>query len=358
MQTKSLTAQEIDVSHLIEKQQFSCEKIALSATGLIPQYHRDNMPDTLFALMGFWQEHCEGPEPLVRFRILYTIQTNTFSDNWYPDNILTLLDDYRYMVTEYEDQPYYYDYFDQTYFLLDTMFSAFTRNLAMHLQRYSGLEPVEQFFLDFYAHDFTKAMKRLDDGSLEGTRIDSLYRDKKTRFIAARRPYLGIYGGMWRPNSNLAILGNHPQIGIISGVSHNRAVFNFNFMIGFGDTPNYYHVVADNTHFTSKSFLSIHLGFDGGIEIVKTMGSALITTAGLAFEGFEALSLSQQETYGMTRFVGSFNLNVGLEYRFLFSDNSFIGFQTKYHLVNYRNEGGTDLSGNVATFGLVFGITY
>lgn len=353
-----LPAQEVDMSQLVDGQRFSCEKIALSVTGLIPQFHSENATDTLFSLLSFWQHYCEGPEPLVRFRILYTIETNTFSDDWYPDNILTLLYDYEQMVTAEGDLPYYYDYFDREYVLLDEGFSPFTRALAGTLQQYTDLQPVERFFADFYAHEFKKAFRTLESGELKGTRIDSLYRARQHKILTTKRRYLGAYLGLWKPTGNLATLGNHPQIGFFSGSSHNRAVFGFNALLGFGSAANAYHVVTDNTLFTSEHYLSLHIGVDGGLEIIKTMHNAVIMSVGLAYEGFEAFSVTQQENYGLSKFVGSFNLNFGLEYRFLSWDGSFFGLQAKYHFVNYRNRGGTDFSGNVATFGLVFGLAY
>lgn len=351
-------AQEIDMNQLVDGQHFSCEKIALALTGMIPGYHRDNASDSLFSLMAFWQHHCEGPEPLVRFRILYTIETATFSDDWYPDNILNLLYDYEDMVTSHEDGPWYYDHFDREYFMVDEDFSKFTRELAVNLKQYSDLQPVERFFLDVYSHDFRKAFDALEKGTLKGSRIDSLYRERRHRVLTASKRYLGAYLGLWRPGGNLSTLGNHPQIGFFSGATHNRAVFSFNFLMGFGNAANPYHVVANNALFTSEHYLSLHLGFDGGMAIIKTSGSALIASAGLAYEGFESLSLGQQEQYEMSNFIGTFNLNLGLQYRFMFFDGSFYGLQAKYHFVNYKNPGGTDFSGNVVTVGLLFGLAY
>jgi hypothetical protein len=351
-------AQEIDINHLVDGQQFSCEKIALALTTIIPIYYWDNASDSLFSLMAFWQHHCEGPEPLVRFRTLYTIETNTFSDDWYPDNILDLLYDYEEMVTTHEDGPWYYDHFDREFFTVDEDFSKFTRDLADNLKPYTDLQPVERFFVDFYSHDFRKAFRMLESGALGGTRIDSLYRQRNHRVITARKRYLGAYLGLWSPGGNLSTLGNHPQIGFFSGSSRNRAVFNFNFLMVFGNAANPYHVVANNTLFTSENYLSLHMGFDGGLAVVKTTNSALIASVGLAYEGFESLTLGQQEQYEMSNFIGTFNLNLGLQYRFMHFDGSLFGLQAKYHFVNYQNPGGTDFSGNVVTVGLFFGLAY
>lgn len=348
-------AQPIDVETLIERQGITCQEIAYSTTQLLPIYHRDNQPDTIYAMLAFWQDNCGGPEPMVRFRILYQIETNTFSDDWYPDNILNLLDDYRGMVTTNQNQPYYYDYFLTEYVPVHPDFSAFTTNLASHLKRYRDLRPVESFFLDFYAQNFDAAMKSLDAGDLNGTRIDSLYRDKLERLKKAKHPYFGLYAGSWRPNGKLSVLGNHMQVGFLSGSVKNHVVTNFNFMIGFLNPKEEYYVVVDNVLYDTQSYLSIHAGFDIGFEMIRTQSAALVPTVGLGVEGFEAFSMNDQETYGLSKFIGSLNFNAGLEYRIILEDTGFLGLQAKYHFINYKNKGGTDLSGNTATFGLVLG---
>lgn len=171
---------------------------------------------------------------------------------------------------------------------------------------------------------------------------------------------MGIYAGLWRPNGNLATLGNHPQIGFLVGSTKNRIVTNLNFNIGFGNTPSDYYVVLNNMLYTSNNFLSIHLGGDVGIELIKTPDMAFQLTTGIAYEGFDAFTVEQQEIEGMSKAIGSFNFNVGSELRIPTSFNSFLGIQAKYHLLNFRNRGrgATNLEGNAFTIGMVLGFGY
>lgn len=370
-------AQQIEVSGLIRREGLNCREIALSLTRLLPDYHRNDQSDTLDALLAFWQSNCGGPEPMVRFHIIYQIETNIFTDDWYPDNIMHLLADYRALVTGFNDPPYYYDYFAGDYFEVHPGFSEYTAGLAKQLTRFADLRPIELFFLEFYAREFEAAMERLSSGSLGGTRIDSLYHaapevnqlffpgqhDDLTAIesdvqVLQRNRYIGVYAGVWLPNGNLNILGNHAQTGLFFGSARDRLIRNFYFMIGFINAANQYNVVVDNILYSTQNYLAIGAGFDLGAEIMKTETASLIPSIGIGVEGFEAFSLYDQETFGLTKFLGSANLNVGMEYRITATGRNYVGLMAKYHIVSYKNDGGTDLSGNVATLGVNIGFGY
>ncbi len=351
-----------DITNAGEETPVSCAGLSFTATSLLPEYHRANQPDSIYDLLDYWQYHCGGPEPMVRFRILYQIETNTFSDDWYPDNILALINDYKELEInpELQGNYYYWDYFHRDYLPINPHFNEYTKTLALELLKYTDLQPIEQFFLEYYANNFINSTKRFKDGSLSGTRIDSLYQQQRHNQTMAKRSYMGIYAGLWRPHGNLAILGKHPQIGFLIGSTKNRIVTNLNFNIGFGNTPNNYYVVVNNMLYTSRNFLSIHLGGDVGVEVIKTPDIALLLTTGIAYEGFDAFTVEQQEVDGMSKTIGSFNLNVGSELRIPTGFNSFLGLQVKYHLLNFRNRGrgATNLEGNAVTIGAVLGFGY
>lgn len=349
-------SQHINVEPIIAQESIACPDIAFTLTHLLPLSHRDNQPDTIYAMLNHWQYHCGGPEPMVRFRILYQIETNTFSDYWYPDNILTLLDDYKDLSSQ--RHPYYYDYFWGDYIPIHPSFNDFTMNLATYLQRFADLKPIESFFLEFYSHQFDQANKRLSSGELAGTRIDSLFRERQQQLLLGKKTAIGLYVGAWMPRSGLSILGNHLQIGIVAQRTKNRIATNLYMNLGLLNAPNDYAVVVNNVLYTTRSFLGIQAGVDLGYEIIKTKRMALLPLVGVAIEGFEAFSVSDQETFGLSKFIGSLNLNAGAEYRIKTIENAHIGIQGRYHLVNYQNEGGSDLSGNVVTFGLILGFAY
>ncbi len=77
--------------------------------------------------------------------------------------------------------------------------------------------------------------------------------------------------------------------------------------------------------------------------------------SGFGLDGFDTLRPSVNGEGGKSIFA--LNLNGGLGYRFYIPpiESIYLNLQLRYHLVDYNNSGGTDLSGNVATMRLQFG---
>ena len=57
--------------------------------------------------------------------------------------------------------------------------------------------------------------------------------------------------------------------------------------------------------------------------------------------------------------TGSLNVNAGIGYHYHFKKDTiieYLGIDTRYHILNYRNNSGTNLNGNAITLGLIAGI--
>ncbi len=193
----SLDAQTIDVEDLITRHSINCEDIALSATALIPGYHRDQKTDTLQALLHYWESSCGITEPMMRFTILWQIETNSFSEDWLPDRLPGKLLDYR-EAAESEEPVHDYFHFDEwEYHAMDEGFADFTSQLAKSLRKYDDLTPIESFFITYYSNDFDKALSMLEDDVLEDTRLDSLYREHTEEVRPRGYTHAGFYFGFW-----------------------------------------------------------------------------------------------------------------------------------------------------------------
>jgi len=352
---QNINSQSINVESLISKYVISCQDIAKSATGLIPVLHQANETDTLYALIAYWEDYCGLPEPLMRFHILHQIEINSFSDEWLPDNILNLLADYS-ETSKWENPDYYFDYYNLQFYPIDPAYNVFSRNLAEHLQRYTDLKPIELFFLEYYSHDFEKAMNRLSSGELAGTRIDSLYKENLKIAKEARRPFIGIYGGLWKPSGQLALLGNHPQFGFSLGFVQQRFLLEAIFKIGFLPSPNYYSVEVNGLPENTRHFTNLHFSGRVGLAAVDKNRHQLLLSVGLGYEGIQAFSTTEQEEQGLSRMISSASFSPGVEFRFPVSDYSYLGLNIRYNFLSFvtrRNE--TPLKGNALLFGLSWG---
>jgi hypothetical protein len=346
---------QIDIGNLMVRETITCQNIAKNATALIPLLHQANQLDTLYALLYYWDENCGLAEPLLRFYLLDQIENNYFSDDFYPGQILTYLEDYR-KTTEFGDPNYYLDYYSWEYYSIDPAYTPFTQNLALYLQRYADLQPIELFFLDFYSHNFDNAMERLKSGELAGTRLDSIYNAQKEIAKSAKRTFVSLYGGLWKPNGELALLGSHPEIGFGGGFIQQGFLMELIFKIGFLPSPNYYEVVFGSQGYQTKSFTNIHISGRIGLVPIDINNHQLLLSVGLGYEGIQAFNNAQREEEGLYRMISSVSFCPGMEFRFPASENSFVGLNLRYNFLNFktqRNE--TPLKGNAILLGLSWG---
>ncbi len=353
-----LLAQDIDVEEMITRHSIDCEDIARSATSMIPGYYQAEDTDTLQAILRYWEESCGITEPMMRFTILWQIETNTFNEDWLPDHLPAMLMDYREATESETDTHDYFHFGEWEYHAIDEGYRRFTSSMAERLQAYEDLSPVESFFANFYGHDFERAMSWLGDGALEGTRVDSLYAEhiEESREIRpAGYTHGGFYFGFWSPSGNLDALGVHPQVGMSMDMIRGRALYGFQLRLGFGDTSRPYTTEIGGNHVSTNNFLQLTAGLQLGVDLLNSASHSLFMTGGLAYDAIDPTSAAEREA-GLTGNLQTLNLNTGLTLHRRFERGNLFSIMVNYHIVNYDNPGGTDLSGNVLTFGIAYGI--
>lgn len=353
-----LMAQDIDVEEMITRHSIDCEDIARSSTSMIPGYYQEEKTDTLQAILRYWEESCGITEPMMRFTILWQIETNTFNEDWLPDLLPAMLMDYREATESDTDTHDYFHFGEWEYHTIDEGYRQFTSSMAQSLQVYEDLSPVEIFFTEFYGNDFTRAMSRLKNGELEGTRVDSLYTDyiEETREVRpAGYAFGGIYFGFWNPSGNLDAMGVHPQLGMSVDVVRGRALYGIQLRLGFGDTSRPYTTEVGGSFVSTNNFLQMTAGLQAGIDLLNRPGHSLFMTGGLAYDAIDPASTADREA-GLTGDLQTLNLHAGMTLHRRFDRGNLFAISVNYHIVDYDNPGGTDLSGNVITFGVAYGI--
>jgi len=353
-----LLAQDIDVEEMITRHSIDCEDIARSATSMIPDYYQAADTDTLQAILRYWEESCGITEPMMRFTILWQIETNTFSEDWLPEHLPAMLLDYREATESDTDTHDYFHFGEWEYHTIDEDYRRFTSSMAERLQAYEDLSPVESFFVNFYGHNFERAMGWLEDGTLAGTRVDSLYAEhiEATREVRpAGYTHGGFYFGFWNPSGNLDVLGVHPQVGMSVDVIRGRALYGLQLRLGFGDASRPYTTEIGGSYVSTNNFLQLTAGLQLGIDLLNSASHSLFMTGGLAYDAIDPTSTADREA-GRTGDLQTLNLNAGITLHRRFDRGNLFSIMVNYHIVNYDNPGGTDLSGNVLTFGIAYGI--
>lgn len=352
-------SQEIQVEDMIRQRTVSCKEIAFTTTALLQEYHQKQQHDTVQALLYYWESQCGMQEPMMRFLILHMIGTNTFYEDWYPQNLLVLLEDYHSSQKTQGLQNYYYDYINWEHYPLHPGFNAYTIALAEDLKRYEDITAVERYYLEFYSNNFKAAAEMKNSKVLAGSGLDSVHQQLEIEIRSRPRNYITLSGGFWKPTGKMATLGSHPELGISYEYQNKALLTNIYMDIAFVDAANNYQVRVDNQLYNTKVFIGVAFGLDMGLRLAEGKTTAFFLVPGIAYRGFESLNTDTENNWETpSNFIGSFSPNIGFYLRESTSAHVQLGIRARYNLVNFKNQGGTDLSGNVFNLGLVLGIGY
>lgn len=381
-------AQQIDAGALIRKHSLTCAEIAYSVSELIPNFHRENKKDTINSLLKYWQERCGITEPMMRYSVLQQIQSRAFNDKGLPGRMPDYLADYKDAATT-EDESYasfFFDFDAWEYHELHPEFNEFTFSLATSIKNLPDLSPVDRYFIYFYSHDFEAAKELFTGGFLVGTQLDSILKSEATRHQveiykgdkvkediqvskevglineaqeaqSQKGFHAGLSFGTWIPTGNLNQLGTHPQFGIIAGGNSLNLLLGIHLKLGFLHTPYPYRAKIGGEIYDTRNFLQVYAGAHAGIDLLNNPQHALYLTGGLGYDGIDPRNHHEREEE-IPGMINTFNLNTGIRYQRVLEESKYFTVIVRYNIVRYRNKGGTDLSGNVVTIGIGYGMYY
>ncbi len=366
------------IEQLMTRRRISCFDISYNAVSLIPRLYKENKKDTLDAVVNYWRRNCGMSEPVVTFSILYSIENNTFKEqikrnyeeisidssyypytDYYATNILSYLRWFEYG-SDIMQHPRVYFTDDNDYYIIAKygLYYDFLRSMADSLTNKPGLTPVEKFLLYYYSNPDKSRLSLLSAPAYNGSVLQEVYlkdieyRNKISGF------QLALTSGIWVPKGKLSTLGNHPYLGFTIGGRSNKLMYDVNFSFRFLDAPNNYIVTNNDTPYTTKYYMGYYIGYDIAYQFFRRNKHEFDILCGIGWDAFDAIFAD-----AITNTYPSLNLNAGLGYKIFLSHKddkdfekySYLSLQAKYNFVNYNNKGGTDLSGNSFTFGLLYG---
>ncbi len=331
-----------------------CQEKALEFTEFIPVIYHSGDTDSLLDIMYHWDLHCGLAEPLLRTYILYQIATNTFSEDFLPDNIFDYLYDYQYVVLS--DNPHrFLDYYSWEYEKIHPSFNAFTLELARYINGYEDLSDTERFLINFYSNSFEAAWKTMKSTKMEGTKLGSLYHKVMVgMYDNYYKPTAWLTAGAWMPRGNLALLGNHPQVGAGIGVFRKGFFADLNLAIAFLQSKNEYEISYNHQRRKIRDFTNMNFSVALGGYFSTNRQPFLKMGVSFGYEGIMAVAPNPgAEEPG--KVINSFSVGPVLELVIPGSEIFFIGFFTRFNFLWFDNKPGTDLSGKAQWLGIKIG---
>jgi hypothetical protein len=382
----------------MSQRMYDCYEVEYNSILVLPGLYRNGKKDTMTALINFWKKHCPPSERIFSIDVLNAIGNGTFrehvngseflthrakatlndSDIYLP-KILYYLQEYKaatkgsfsdnqYSIWLNRNYPLPKDYSE--YYSFYKVYYVFLKEMAKSMIGKRQYTPVEDFLLRFYANPDSVSYSELDSAAFTGSVLRGKYESYKKYHHDVHGVSSAIQTGMWIPNGNLAILGNHPYLVYNIGARSENLIVEYTFGVRFSKSAASYNVRKDDSVYSSDNFLGWYTGVDFGLKLFRTRKSEMDILWGVGYEEAQTLfvTLKNNKPSGadesISQSVKSFYANAGLGYRFYIRDvvlknkhkRSYLSLQAKYNYMNYRNVGGTDLGGNAITVGLAYGI--
>lgn len=345
---------------LIDTNAPDCENIAYNSTNLIMYFYAIQDYDSLEIVLNDWESACGISEPIVRTKILFSIFKNAFSETIYDSTIVDYTLNYLLRMDTTSTDDFYHN--NQAYFgyvPLRGAYDFFTQTLADSLLNREFYHPMELYFSEMYANVFNDPLVEFQHDTIyNNTAFWAYYYKQVDKYRYKPDVNVNIFSGIWIPNGNASLLGNHPYIGFQGGVRFHKMTYNISLAIKFLKSKNEYEILRNGNIETSRHFFGGYFGADLEREIFKIRKNEFDLLGGIGFDGFDAINVNTEDDdpdNDKSHSINSVNINFGLGYRHYFANKTYFSLQGKYNLIDYNNYGGTNLSGNCLTISLMVG---
>lgn len=350
----SLAQQDSDIESMMTRRVLRCSDVQYNSIALIPRLYRSGRNDTLEALLAYAHRHCPNYNGLLDFELLYAIGNGTFREEQFTGRgLLASLRSYGRYFDEGQNDAYITllrnDEIVRNYYNL-------LREMAHNLSQ-SKLTPGQDVLVRYYSTPADSLLELFNDREFRNTAFQTEYRTDRERFDPRTGYHYSILGGVWAPDGKLSLLGNHPYLGFQMGGRGRKLMINVTVMIKFLQSKNSYLVRKEDSLYSTRRFLGGYIGLDGAYSLLQGRHHTWDVLGGVGWDGFDALSVDRNDER-LTKSVNSINFNVGTGYKYFFGKaGTYVGLDAKYNFLFYKNTGGTRMSGNAFTIGLVFGFS-
>ncbi len=351
--------QDEEFDKLMTRKRISCYDVEENGRFLIPKYYQEEKFDSIRYLLRYWQRNCGEVETITRMNLILDAGVNTIDQ--YPFSKRTIWNflNYKRKMEFARKNPERKDYYTGNLFWtnqekINDQFDVFTSVFASEALTKNG-SALARNILGFYSGNmdslFTSLYNKAVGNEALQSSYDSIITDIKAEFVT----YMSATIGYWVPTGNASVLGNHPELGFNMGAMRYGWSADLMLLFKFVHTPSSYIVRKNGIPTSTKYFFGGYIAGQAGYDVVRQKSYDISILTGIAYDGFDAIASSGSNTNDNVS-VGSLNLNLGLGGRFYTEEfrGTFITAEVRYNFVDYRNPGGTDLSGNTWSFRVAY----
>jgi hypothetical protein len=342
------------VEGLLTKPIVNCETVYNNALEVIPQLYAANSIDSVVRAIGFWESVCGVTEPAQRIKILIAIRNRNFSELLYDSNIIRYIQSYHHLLSYLATSGDHYDVDPIDAGRLKS-FNSFTESLALSLLDVADTSSLEHYFCRLYANQ-TRINEYPDHPKFSNSRLARFKENHANEVKRSSRAHVSIMAGIWMPTGNASLLGNHPEIGFQLGFKKLKNRFDLGLAFRFIRSANSYQILRNGQLVDSRHFFGGLVGLEYAREFHSRKNHFIEVIGGFGADGFDVWNSDKEDAEIMKPLsIWTFNVNGGFQYNLMMKQTTYLSLRTQYHFVRYNNKGGTSLSGNAITAGLVLG---
>lgn len=342
-----VTAQSFD--DIISKKKYvDCKDVSFNAPGIIHSLYAKDEIDSLYGFLDYWQSKCGNQDYANAIRTLLDIKTANFDSAAVNSQLFNNLIDYkeRSQLINYPGYGAGYEFTQLHNELLHE-----TRLIASSIEQTYSVD--EALITGFYQRD-PVTFTEIKAASPEESKLKRLYDKEIDNTLRVPQYHAAFMISYYHPFGKLDVFGPHMGVGGILGISQLRHTLDFVIDIRFGQSANEYQFVYKGNLLTDNKWTSVYLGLEYTYDFVSSRKFRLGVSPGIGYNGITAVPAEDDDDD--SKILPALDINAGLSMKYVFGKNGgYMGVQPRFHRVDHRNPGGTELYGNYFSVRLTIG---
>lgn len=332
---------------ILKKRYVNCLDVNFYAPEMIRSLREKNEVDSLYSFLDYWQSKCGDLESIESIRLLLDIKTANFDSTSVTDKLFSVLINYKKFYWR-ED----YDLGSYEYMQLLKALQHEKHKIASNIQDTYSTD--ESLLKDFYTSD-TVTFTKIKQASRGESKLKRLY-DKEIHEALRMPEFHGaLFLGYYHPFGKLDVFGPHPSVGGLFGTRQLRHTYDLVLEIRFGRSKEDYEFIYKDDLLQDDKWTSVYLGFEYTYDFISSKKFRFGISPGLAYNGITAVTADDNNDQE-AKILRGLDVNGGLALKYSVGKNGgYAGLQARYHWVDHRNQGGTELNGNYLSVRLIFG---
>jgi len=345
---------------MMTRKPLDCSDISYNCGLLFIEYMTENKIDSAQILLSYWEAKCGLREPVYRAKVLLALKTEQFNDSLFFKSQLNQIFNYQNRMDLIKfSTTYQYDSYKPYYGYIPPGgdFDDYTRKLALDLKNSYPEKSIEYVLAEFYSNNYDTIFSKIQSKEYPESILKKEYNIIVEKYKKLPEFHIAGIMGVWIPTGELTRLGIHPELGFQMGVKKRKMNYDCTILLKFLNSPNSYYAKRDKSSDSfelTNHFFGGYIGFDIGGDLYAKKGHEIQLTGGVAWDGFDVLKEDKDNNLKSAT-VNSFNINLGLGYRYYIKNSIYFGLKVKYNVVDYSLNKIIDFTGNPITAHFIIG---